>query len=739
MKWRIGEVEGGSGDVDLISDGAQWRYFKGTAEPSPNDAWRQISFNDSGWLLGYTAIGYNESFIVTNLSDMPGGYTTVYLRKAFDVSDVNAVTNLSLQVQYDDGFNAWINGTFVAQDNVSSDELPYTATASSSRENTGFSGFSLPDPNGYLLTGTNVVAVQLLNNAKDPKPPSSSDAFFDARLVVEDAGGALSSPGKYEIDTIWESAEITDINNTTITIPASMVRVGRTYRVRCRMKDYDPSYPTDPNQCRWSHWSDPNQFTTTEALSAGILDDFRITEMMYNPPDPPPGDPNNNDNFEFIELKNTGGTTLDLTYVSFTDGVTFDFNDSNVTSLDPCNFVLVVSDYNAFRARYGTNFNIAGKYTGNFANGGEHVELTDYWNGIIVEFGYNDGRGWPLAADGAGHSMVPLDSAIAGQPYGSVRYGGNWRASTYINGSPGADDPAPPAGVVINEIMAHTDYNNPAHPNHDSNDWIELYNTSGSTVNMTSNWYLSDDLDDLKKWAIPSTSVSSDDHISFDEISDFHQDPCSEEGFGLNKAGDEVVLSYLPGTSNDRIVDCIRFKGQENNISLGRYSDGPNDEYVELYNPTGSTVNLWNSNGVWRLRGIGNNDYYFPASTSISTGDRIILVGFDPAIETARLDAFESAYGTVNLTAGVDIFGGWDGNLSNGSERIALEKPQAPDNPSDGISWVIMDEVMYGDYTPWPESPDGYGDALKRISTAADDSGNDPNIWDANSTPLFSW
>ncbi|MHC4157657.1 MAG: lamin tail domain-containing protein, partial [Planctomycetota bacterium] len=160
--------------------------------------------------------------------------------------------------------------------------------------------------------------------------------------------------------------------------------------------------------------------------------------------------------------------------------------------------------------------------------------------------------------------------------------------------------------------------------------------------------------------------------------------------------GDEVVLSYLPGTSNDRIVDCIRFKGQENNISLGRYSDGgkywfhmptsrdssnstpnaysvvfseimyhpidPNDEYVELYNPTGSTVNLWNSNGVWRLRGIGNNDYYFPASTSISTGDRIILVGFDPAIETARLDAFESAYGTVNLTAGVDIFGGWDGN-----------------------------------------------------------------------------
>jgi hypothetical protein len=148
-----------------------------------------------------------------------------------------------------------------------------------------------------------------------------------------------------------------------------------------------------------------------------------------------------------------------------------------------------------------------------------------------------------------------------------------------------------------------------------------------------------------------------------------------------------------------------------------------------MYNPTGQQVVLENAAGSWRLD--GGIDYTFPAGTALPAGGRLIVVDFDPHAETARLSGFAAAYGTGPLTPGVDIVGPWSGNLSNRGERVALEKPEPPDQPGDLVSWIIVDEVIYGDVSPWPQAADGTGEALQRASAEGFHSGNDPVNWQA--------
>src|SRR6185503_11323042 len=71
----------------LIDAGQNWRYLKGTTEASsPVDAWRAIDFDDRGWLIGRSGIGYGGDDDATVLPDMRGNYLSVFLRRTFSVS-----------------------------------------------------------------------------------------------------------------------------------------------------------------------------------------------------------------------------------------------------------------------------------------------------------------------------------------------------------------------------------------------------------------------------------------------------------------------------------------------------------------------------------------------------------------------------------------------------------------------------------------------------------------------------
>lgn len=484
----------------------------------------------------------------------------------------------------------------------------------------------------------------------------------------------------------------------------------------------------------------------TSTMQERPLREFlKVTEIMY--------DPIVDTDYEFVELSNTGPLVLDLTYVIFSEGIDFAFASSAITELNPGDSVVVVKDAVAFSARYDTaSMNIAGEFSGKLSNSGETLALLGKWNAPVFSLTYNDTRGWPLAADGAGHSLVPRETASNYSP----DYCASWRASTYINGSPGQSDPACPESVLLNEISAHTDYSNPAQPEYDSNDSIELYNLTLTPHTLTAgHWYLSDDADNLKKWMVPQTTIDAGGVVYFDEVSGFHN-PITT-GFGLDKAGEQVYLSYLPGTWEDRVVDCIRFKGQENAVSLGRSPDGgtywqamlpsmnalnlsplpnvvvseimyhPLDgqfEFIELYNPTAQAVSLWDSetDSGWRLD--GGVSFTFTSGMSVPAGGHLIIVPFDP--EETLGNQLVSDYGPALSV----IVGPYAGSLSNRSGRVAIEKPEQADLVGESNLWVVIDEVIYSDQSPWSLHADGVGESLWRSGLTL--PGCDPDAWSSS-------
>ena len=170
---------------------------------------------------------------------------------------------------------------------------------------------------------------------------------------------------------------------------------------------------------------------------------------MYNHPNGNPAD--------FIEIKNVANYNVDLFSYRFDDGIDFEFAYNDDDTLAPGDFAVVVDDIDAFSAQHDTNnIRISGEFSGDLSNGGEEIDL-EFNNIDLISFTYDDKRNWPQAADGGGHSIVPLDSAMDTQESGSLDYGGNWRASTYYEGSPGVEDPSPNSPLVINEVTAHTD------------------------------------------------------------------------------------------------------------------------------------------------------------------------------------------------------------------------------------------------------------------------------------------
>lgn len=169
-------------DQTLIPTNSTWRWRKGTNEVSnPSTAWQLPGFNDTSWLTGAMPFRYGVASATggTLLSDMRYNYTTIYLRRAFVVTNLATLRSLTLSATIDDGFIAWINGVEVQRFNARAGQQAYNATALSAISPTGVS-VTLDNPASFLVPGTNVIAVHGLNANL-----TSSDFILNLQLTAQ--------------------------------------------------------------------------------------------------------------------------------------------------------------------------------------------------------------------------------------------------------------------------------------------------------------------------------------------------------------------------------------------------------------------------------------------------------------------------------------------------------------------------------------------------------------------------
>ncbi|MEN8864348.1 MAG: chitobiase/beta-hexosaminidase C-terminal domain-containing protein, partial [Akkermansiaceae bacterium] len=392
----------------LITDNSPgWEYLddgsdQGTSEivsghPDYDvDHWKHPDFSPLvAWETGTARLGYsaNENTTIGYGPDIRNKFPTTYFRKSFEVTDAALFSSLLLEVERDDGVIVYLNGHEVIRDNITNGIIEFDDHAI---EGVGTSGETTFYPFNVeasrLNEGTNVLAIELHQRSL-----TSSDTSIDVRLsgtkVAE--GTAIPIIGQIEV----------------------------------KARSYDAATQT------WSALTAAD-FSTGRPPKPG---DLTVSEIYYHPSAPSATEIaqpfiTSGSDFEFIELINISPDPLDLSGLSFTQGIDFSFPE-NFPFLGQGERVLIANNRKALEFRYGhlLTLPIGGEFgsTSGLSNGGEQLVLNS-----VFDFTYDDLAPWPVASDGIGYSLVlidPLSNPDLSNPV-------NWRSSIEIGGIPGSDD-----------------------------------------------------------------------------------------------------------------------------------------------------------------------------------------------------------------------------------------------------------------------------------------------------------
>ena len=688
-------------------------------------AWTKLDFDDGQWRAGMGGAGYDrrgsyQDLLGVDLAEtMAGRHPALLTRSSFQW-DGQSADRLILELKFEDGFVAYLNGEEVASHNAPRDrrEVNLAIRQHRDREAVTWKAFDITEHLSALRRGENVLAIQGMNDRL-----GSSDLLVYPQLVAE-----------------------RDLAGTEISVMPGV----RDLRARALVG---------------GNWG-PMRVVPIIAGDAGgaaasaKAGNVVISEIMYHPEDPTQDEiddvsPDPED-YEFVELMNISDGPVNLSGAAFTQGIEYEF--PNATQLEAGERVVLVKHRGAFEKRYGSQARVLGLYDGGLKNSGERVTLEDAAGEVIVSVRFRDDAPWPESADGLGFSLV----LKAPETNPSANQAGNWQASSRVGGNPGAGDVLTPSGVVINEILTHTDL-----PDVDA---IEIHNPTGDEIDV-SGWFLTDDRDEPGRFPIaPGTKIPAGGYLVIEGAADGHGTRGAPPANGiapplaLSSHGEEVYLFAADASGNPTgYSHGFDFIASENGVSFGRHINsvgkeqfppqsrvtlgaanaGPRRPLVVIseimYHPAdedeeGEFVEIWNwsersvplfdpmhPENTWRLSGVR---FAFPPNQTLAPNEVAVISKLRPETFRRRYDLPES----------LKVFGPLvEVKVSNKGERLRLLRPDSPDLELEPpvVPMLEVDTVRYNDRDPWPEDADGGGVSLERDPETP--FSDDPAAWRSSS------
>lgn len=148
-----------------------WKLYSAGSPPA---AWKDASYDDSGWASGTGSFRLGSAVLpapATVGSSLPSGPISYFFRKSFAFSGQPSVTQLRLRLLVDDGAAVFLNGFELVRANLTADAAADARALQMRRADPVIQEFLVPGL--ALVNGNNVLAVEVHQAAQLPTYPQA--------------------------------------------------------------------------------------------------------------------------------------------------------------------------------------------------------------------------------------------------------------------------------------------------------------------------------------------------------------------------------------------------------------------------------------------------------------------------------------------------------------------------------------------------------------------------------------